>query len=129
MLLSGDSDALRHTEEGIDANAVSPLSLLALLLPPLLAAPSLGLPWWLLLLWLLTTRVRPVAVTRLLSAWLLWLPVLACGSFLLPGLPAAMLSVLAEVLVLLCWGSCALRPARAAARMALALRLMLLLRA
>jgi hypothetical protein len=59
-ILSGVTDPLGHKEAGIDAKAVCPLSLLPLLL--------LRLPWWLLLLWLLTTRVNPVG------------PVLCCGS-------------------------------------------------
>ena len=53
-MLSGETDPLGQIEDGRDANAVWPLSLLALLLPA-----AVGLPWWLLLLWLLTTRVRP----------------------------------------------------------------------
>lgn len=111
-MLSGDAEALRHTEEGMDANAVSPLSLLALLLLPLGAA--LGLPWWLLLLWLLTTRVSPVAVTRLLPlSPLLWLLLPLLCFCLLPWLPAPLL--------LLCWGCC-LR-----ARLALALLLVFVL--
>lgn len=59
-MLSGETDPLGQIEDGRDANAVWPLSLLALLLLLLLPA-AVGLPWWLLLLWLLTTRVRPTA--------------------------------------------------------------------
>lgn len=90
-MLSGEAEL--WTMEGIDANAVWPLSLLALLLLPLLLGPSpcshLGLPCRLLLLWLLTTRVRPVAAKALLSPSLLLLR-----------------AVLVLMLMLLCWPCC-----------------------
>lgn len=71
-MLSGVREPLLNSEEGMEANAVCPLSLLALLLQRLLLLSTglLGEPWWLLLLWLLTMRVRPgsPAVLELLAA-------------------------------------------------------------
>lgn len=71
-MLSGVREPLLKSEEGMEAKAVWPLSLLALL-QRLLLLPArawlLGEPWWLLLLWLLTMRVRPgsPAVLELLA--------------------------------------------------------------
>jgi hypothetical protein len=96
-ILSGEAEL--WIIEGIDANAVWPLSLLALLLPPLLLGLSpcsaRALPWWLLLLWLLTTRVSPGAATTPLStslwpcmAVLVWI-LLYCACCLCPASASA----------------------------------------